>query len=97
MSGQLPSPAAGAEAAGERAPRRVPRRRQPAPAPPPPAQIRLPDLRLLIEDAQAPEQEVYTVVDRSTGEVISRFLREEMKKRADNGLYAAGDGVNVTA
>ena len=94
MSGQLPSPAGG-DAAGKRAPRRAPRRQRPAPAPPPPAQIRLPDLRLLIEEA--PDQAVYTVVDRSTGEVVSRFLREEMKQRAENGLYAAGDGVNVTA
>lgn len=60
---------------------------RPAPAGLPAAQA---DLRLIIEEAGDPGQYVYTVVDRRTGEVVSRLPREEILRLREQIDYATG-------
>ncbi|HEX8233298.1 MAG TPA: hypothetical protein VF559_08140 [Caulobacteraceae bacterium] len=55
------------------------------------------DLRLIIEEAGEPGRYVYTVVDRSTGQVVSRLPREEVVRLREQSDYAAGAVFNGTA
>jgi hypothetical protein len=95
MSGKLGVPTAGGEF--DNPPRRSATKAAPAPRKDAPEDEDSPDVRLIIEEAEDPERQVYTLVDRRTGEVVGRFKRDEMLRRAEAGLYAAGDGISVKA
>jgi len=61
----------------------------PAPAPAAP-QTSQADLRLFIQEANAPGRYVYTVVDQRTGKVISQLPRDEVLQMKQHHDYAAG-------
>jgi flagellar protein FlaG len=48
------------------------------------------DYRLVIEEDKAAGTFVYKTIDRSTGEVVSQFPREELLKLRENPAYTAG-------
>ncbi|MGZ8408241.1 MAG: hypothetical protein ACXWVJ_09460, partial [Caulobacteraceae bacterium] len=48
------------------------------------------DLRLVIEEGESEGRYIYTVINRTTGEVVSMLPREEVLKLRDNGNYQAG-------
>ena len=52
--------------------------------------VGLPDLRLMIEEAEAAGGFVYTIVDRRTGKVVRRLSREEVLRLKETSGYAAG-------
>jgi flagellar protein FlaG len=66
---------------------------------PPPAPERPPEpsLRLVIEEAPSSGQFVYKTLDRSTGEVVRQFPREEMLRMRSDAGYAAGDVIATDA
>lgn len=49
-----------------------------------------PDLRLVIEEDADTGQFVYKTMDRSTGEVVRQFPRDELLRKAAEDSYAAG-------
>lgn len=67
------------------------RRRDPAPTPETSA-----DLRLVIEEGPG-RQFVYKTLDRTTGEVVSQFPREEVLKLMIDPTYAAGRVIDTEA
>lgn len=54
------------------------------------AEQRATDHRLVIEQGPRPGTFIYKTVDRSTGETIKQYPREELVKLIDNPLYATG-------
>lgn len=63
--------------------------RTPAPA------DRADDFRLVIEQDAHTGSYIYKTLDRTTGEVVAQFPREEVLKLRDNPAYVAG-GMIVT-
>jgi flagellar protein FlaG len=59
-------------------------------APPPEAAPTQADMRLIIEEAGAPGEYLYTVIDRRTGEIVSRLPRQAVLKLRETADYAAG-------
>jgi len=53
--------------------------------------------RLIIEEDQASGAFVYKTLDRSTGEVILQFPREEILKLKEQSSYKAGAVISTTA
>ena len=49
-----------------------------------------PDYRLVIEEGARPGTFVYKTVDRSTGETVRQFPREELVRLGDDPSYVAG-------
>jgi hypothetical protein len=48
------------------------------------------DLRLIIEETGEPGGYQYTIVDRRSGKVVSRLLRDEILRLRDQANYSAG-------
>ena len=53
--------------------------------------------RLVIEEDQASGAFVYKTLDRSTGEVVLQFPREEVLKLKEHANYKAGAVIRTTA
>ncbi|MGA0544425.1 hypothetical protein ACO2Q1_04065 [Brevundimonas sp. VNH65] len=56
-----------------------------------------PDYRLVIEEGPRPGVFVYKTVDRSTGETIRQFPREELVKLSGDPGYVAGQVTSTRA
>jgi flagellar protein FlaG len=56
-----------------------------------------PDYRLVIEEGPRPGVFVYKTVDRSTGETIRQFPREELVKLSGDPRYVAGQVASTRA
>ena len=61
------------------------------------AQSQAADYRLVIEQGPRSGTYVYKTVDRSTGETIKQFPREEVVKLVNDPLYATGTIANTRA
>jgi flagellar protein FlaG len=61
------------------------------------AQPRSTDYRLVIEQGPRMGSYVYKTVDRSTGETIKQFPREDVVKLINDPLYATGTIANTKA
>lgn len=59
------------------------------------AQPQAPDYRLVIEQGPRSGTYVYKTVDRSTGETIKQFPREEVVKLINDPRYATGTIANT--
>jgi flagellar protein FlaG len=55
------------------------------------------DLRLIIEEAGAPGNYVYTIVDQRTGRIVSQLPRDEVLRLRDHASYASGSLFNGKA
>jgi len=55
------------------------------------------DLRLVIEPSDVPGAYIYKTIDRSTGEVVSQFPREQVVRMHQEADYAAGDVIRTRA
>ena len=64
---------------------------------PPPAKHHADDYRLVIERDEGTGSYIYKTLDRSTGEVINQFPREEVLKLRDDPVYQAGQVIVTKA
>lgn len=56
-----------------------------------------PDLRLVIEEGPKRGSFVYKTVDRTTGETIKQYPREQLVKLSEDPFYVAGAVANTKA
>ncbi len=61
------------------------------------AEQRAVDYRLVIEEGPRQGTFIYKTVDRTTGETIKQYPREEVVKLIDSPLYATGTVADTTA
>ena len=54
-----------------------------------------PDLRLVIEEGPQRGTFVYKTVDRTTGEILRQFPREELVRMKEDPAYSAGAVTNT--
>ena len=75
------------------------RRRQSAPAPQadPAAPAYSPEQRLVIQEDGETGSFIYTVIDRSSGEVVAKTKREEVARMSERADYAAGSLIKTRA
>lgn len=64
---------------------------------PPPVKHFADDYRLVIERDEGTGSYIYKTLDRSTGEVINQFPREEVLKLRDDPVYQAGQVIVTKA
>lgn len=64
---------------------------------PRPSAQNVPDLRLVIEQGPQRGTFVYKTVDRTTGEILRQFPREELVRMKEDPAYAAGAVTDTTA
>ena len=55
------------------------------------------DLRLIVEEAADPAGVVYTVVNRRTGEIVSRHTSEDIQRMSQDEDYTPGEVIDTTA
>jgi flagellar protein FlaG len=55
------------------------------------------DLRLVIEEGQAPGSYIYKTINRVTGEIVAQYPREALLRLRDDADYAVGAVVSAKA